>query len=412
MKKHSLLPLYFTNFLGVFDDNLLKSLISFISIYWVAEGNESLIIMMATGFMVLPFILFSPYSGFLSKTLQKQRMVVWLKVAEIFIMMIAITGFWFENIFVVLTAMFLMGLQSTFFSPSKFALVRDIGGEEKSSVGTGTVEMTTFFGVLLGTFAAGILSDLEIYRLLFIGLCFLFITLAGLWAALRIKAEEPPPLSIRIKPLNFISFIIRKYRWAKVSAPGLNMVVLGLSLFWMVASLIQMNLLIHCPITLGFTNTETGIIMALVAVSIGLGSYVSGLVSGKRVELGLVPVGGLAFIATIIIIYVLNPGGYIFVLLIMLAAFTAGFFKTPLNAWMQVHVKGRKLGDAIAYNNMINFIFILFSALMFRSVESMWGTLSVFLAVSVLSLVMILVLSLGLNGVGESLTRFTGRRPV
>lgn len=368
--------------------------------------------MMATGFMVVPFILFSPYAGFLSKTLQKQRMVVFLKVAEIFIMLLAITGFWVENIFVVLSAMFLMGLQSTFFSPSKFALVRDIGGEEKSSVGTGTVEMTTFFGVLLGTFAAGILSDLKEQRLLFMGLSFLAITLAGVWTSLRIRADEPAPLTVRIKPLNFIAFIMRKYRWSQHAAPGLNMVVLGLSLFWMVASLIQMNLLIHCPITLGFTNTETGIIMALVAVSIGLGSYVSGLVSGKRVELGLIPIGGAAFIMCMAAIYIFNPGGVLFVILIMLSAFTAGFFKTPLNAWMQVHVKGRKLGDAVAYNNMINFIFILFSALIFRLVESTTDTRTVFLTTALLSVLMIALLTFGLRGTGQSIRRLIKRESV
>jgi len=403
--KSKLLPLYLTNFLGVFDDNLLKSLISFISIYWVAEGRQSMVIMMATSFLVLPFIFLSPFAGFISKTLIKRKVVVWLKIAEVFIMLLAILGFWFENLAIVLTAMLLMGLQSTFFSPLKFALVRDIGGEEKSSIGTGTVEMTTFFGVLIGTFIAGMLSDIENSRVVWISGMFLMVTFSGLFTALKIQAIEPKPLTIRIKPLNFLAFIRRKYRWSEQNVPGLNIVVLGLSLFWMVASMIQMNLLIHCPITLGFSNTQTGIIMALVAVSIGLGSYLSGLVAGKHVAVGLIPLGGAAFIVSILAIFIFNPDGLAFILIIMFAALMAGFFKTPLNAWMQVKVKGRKLGDAVAYNNLFNFIFILFSALIFGLAEMFLNSLYVFLIVGLLSLLMIVLLSLKIQGMREDVMK-------
>jgi len=403
--KNKLLPLYLTNFLGVFDDNLLKNLISFISIYWVAKGHESIVIMLATGFMVIPFILFSPFSGFISKKLSKQKVVIFLKIVEIFIMTFALFGFWIENIYVVLSAMFLMGLHSTFFSPAKFALVRDIGGEEKSSIGTGTVEMTTFFGVLLGTFCAGFLSDIKEHRLLWFAGTFLIVTLSGFLSALRIKANEPKALTVKIMPLNFIKFIIRKYKWSDTNVPGLNNVVLGLSLFWLVASLIQMNLLIHCPITMGLSKTQTGIIMALVAISIGAGSFLSGMIAKDKVEMGLIPIGGTGFILSLFAIYIFEPTGIFFNVLIMFAALMAGFFKTPLNAWMQVHVKGRKLGDAIAYNNMINFIFILFSALIFGFAESLSNSVFVFLIITILSLFMIVLLSFNTQGVSESFKR-------
>lgn len=406
MKRESnLLPLYFTNFLGVLDDNLLKSLISLVAVYWLADGNESIVIMLAAAFMVLPFILFSPYAGFLSKTLNKRKTVVMLKTAEIAIMALACTGFWFESIYVVMAAMFLMGLQSTFFSPMKFALIRDIGGIEKSSVGTGAIEMTTFFGVLTGTFIAGVLSDLHSERFIWISLSFLMITLLGLTNALLIRAKEERPLTITIRPMNFIAYIRRKYLWSGAYAPGLNDVVIGLSMFWLVASLIQLNLFLHCPVTLGMSGTETGITLALVAVAIGLGSYLSGAAAGKNVETGFIPIGGLGFVLSLLSIYIFNPGGIGFQALIMVAAFTGGFLKTPLNAWMQVHVKGRKLGDAIAYNNLINFIFILISSGIFGLTETLFGTRTVFLVVAVLSATMILHLVLTMKDMKASMLR-------
>jgi MFS family permease len=406
MKRTSnLLPLYLTNFLGVLDDNLLKSLISLVAVYWLADGNESIVIMLAAAFMVLPFILFSPYAGFLSKTLNKRSTVILLKTAEIAIMSLACLGFWLENIYVVMGAMFLMGLQSTFFSPMKFALIRDIGGVEKSSVGTGAIEMTTFFGVLAGTFIAGVLSDLHSERFIWMSASFFIVTLLGLINALLIRAEEEKPLTIKIKPLNFVAYIRRKFLWSRAVAPGLNDVVTGLSMFWLVASLIQLNLFLHCPLTLGMSGTETGITLALVAVAIGSGSYISGAAAGKNVETGFIPIGGLGFIASLLMIYFFNPNGIFFQILIMIAAFTGGFLKTPLNAWMQVHVKGRKLGDAIAYNNLINFVFILISAVIFGLTETYFGTRAVFLIVAVLSVVMTVHLVLTLKDMKESLRR-------
>ncbi len=405
--KNKLLPLYITNFLLVFDDNLLKSLICFISIFWVSAAYKSIVMSLATGFLVLPFILFSPYSGFLSKTLNKQKFVIYLKIAEILTAMIAIVGFWVENIYIVFFAIFLMGLQGTFFSPLKFALVRDIGGEEKSSIGTGTVEMTTFYGVLIGTSVAGLLSDINVrYRIIWVGCVFMFITISGLYTAMKIKADEPKPLTIRKIPLNFITFIIRKYKWSNRSVKGLNNVVLGLSLFWLVASLIQMNLYIHCSDYLKLSPTQTVIVLALVAVSIGTGSFLSGLIAKDKVEMGLIPLGGTGFVMSILAIYFFNPTGIAFIILIMLAALTAGFFKTPLNAWMQVNVKGRRLGDAVAYNNMMNFVFILFSAAIFGLVpESPDKSRIVFMIIGIMSVFMILLLTMKTEGVAESFKR-------
>jgi len=393
LKPHlNLIPLYLTNSFVVFNDNLLKGLISLIAVYWVLAGNESIVIMAATAFMVLPFIIFAPFAGYLSKVLIKRNFVIKLKLLELTICIVAIVGFYLSNIYIVLVAMFMLGLQSNFFSPMKFALVRDIGGEENSSIGTGTLEMTTFFGVLVGTFFAGFITDINKYRLEWIAIVLLLACCIGLVTAILVKAKEPKPLKLKIIPMNFMLFLIRRIKWSRRNAPGLNTVVVGLSFFWMIGSLLQMNLFVHLPITMGLSAFKTGIILASVAVSIGLGSVVSGLIAKKRIAIELIPIGGSLFILTNLLIFILNPEETIFFILISLAAFLSGIFKTPLNAWMQVYVKGRQLGDAIAYNNLMNFIFILVSAGIFALVERFFGSIYVFLVVAVISIIMILFL--------------------
>lgn len=403
--KTNWLPLFLSNYLGVLNDNLLKNLICFISIYWVARGNESIIIMLATGFMVLPYILFSPYAGLLAKTFQKQKIVLYAKFAEIPIMLFAFSGFWIENIYIVMIGMFFMGLQSCIYSPSKYGLIRDIGGEEKISFGTGIIEMLTFIGVLTGTFLAGVISDIIHYQIWIIFVIFMIISISGYLSGLYVKANESEPLKKSNESLNPISFILKNYKWSLKNAPELNFIVLGLATFWLVGSMIQMNMLIHCPQNLGLTNTETGIVMALVAISIGLGTWISGIIAKKNVEVGIIPVGGFGLTLNILIIYFVNPETYVFTILIMLAAFSAGLLKVPLNAWMQAHIKGRKLGDAIAYNNLVDFIFILISAGLFGFLETIFGSRNVFLVIALLSIILTLFLAFKLSGVKQSFSR-------
>ena len=399
------IPLFATNFFGVLNDNLLKILICFISIYWVAEGNASIVIMLATGVMVLPYIIFSPLAGKYAKTKLKHRIIFYTKLAEIPIMLFAWTGFYFENIYIVITGMFLMGLQSTVYSPSKYGLIRDIGGMEGISFGTGAIEMLTFLGVLLGTFFAGLLSDIKTYRLIFILIVVLLVAFTGFFSATKIKADEPEPLGNNMNSVNPVKFIIRMIHWSKKEIPGLNYTVFGLSVFWLIGSLIQMNLLIHCPQTLKMSNTATGIVMALVAVAVALGSLLSGVISKKKVEVGLIPLGGFGLALSISTIFIFNPSKIWFIILMITAAFSAGFFKVPLNAWIQEKVQGRNLGDAIAYNNLINFIFILISAGIFGWVESMFNTRIVFLVIAVLSWFITVFLFFKLKGVKKSVNR-------
>ncbi len=324
-------------------------------------------------------------------------------------MLFAWSGFYFESIYIVISGMFLMGLQSTVYSPSKYGLIREIGGMEGISFGTGAIEMLTFLGVLLGTFFAGLLSDVRTYRLIVILIVIMLVALSGFFAATKVKADEPEPLGGKMDSVNPIKFIIRMIRWSDEKTKGLNLTVFGLSTFWLIGSLIQMNLLIHCPKTLKMSNTGTGIVMALVAVAVALGSILSGIFSKKKVEVGLIPFGGLGLALSITAIFIFNPAKIPFIILMVTAAFSAGFFKVPLNAWIQDKVQGRDLGDAIAYNNLINFIFILISAGIFGWIESAFNTQIVFLVISLLSWGITGYLLLKLNGVKESMIRLLGK---
>ena len=145
-------PLFSTNFAGVLNDNLLKTLIGFVCVAWLGPDSKANLVSAAAALLVLPYIFLSPWAGKLAKEHPKSKIIQWAKLAEIPIMVIAAAGFVFSSIYVVMTGMFLMGLQSCLYSPSKYGIIRDIGGKEGISFGTGAMEMITFGAVLLGTF--------------------------------------------------------------------------------------------------------------------------------------------------------------------------------------------------------------------------------------------------------------------
>lgn len=401
--KTSWLPLFITNFLGVLNDNYLKYLVFFISTTWMMKDQESIVIMLASALFVLPYIAFSPIAGKLARDHAKAKIIQRAKLYEIPIMAIASLGFILQNVTITMFAIFLMGLQSCLFSPAKYGIIRDIGGKEGIPFGTGAMEMLTFMGVLIGTYIAGVTSDISLieslspYRTLIVCAALIFFAVIGWLFSLKITPKETVPDDEDETTLNPILFLIRSYKWSK-QIKGLNIVIIGLATFWAIGSLLQMNITVHCRNVLQLSDTATSTIMALVAIGIGAGCYLTGVISNKKLKMFLVPIGGVGMLVCVSTIFIVNPSTIFFTVLIVLTAFFAGIFKIPLNSFIQDRVHGRKLGLILAYNNLMLFTFILLSAGIFGLVETMANSLMVFGAVAVITLVITVVAWLRIPG--------------
>jgi len=372
--KHPWWPLFITNFLSVFNDNLIKWLVIFVGIHWVANEDSSTVISVASAMLVIPFILFSPYAGKLSKIFKKKKIMVWGKLAETPIMLVAIAGFYFHNLYIVMTAVLLMGLQSALFSPAKYGLIRDIRGADGIPFGTGMMEMLTFVGVLLGTVLAGVLSDN--FALEWVARILLVVAFVGWITAKMIKADESPVMETKQHTLNFVSFISKQYRLSK-NFPGVNYAIFGLSMFWLIGSMIQMNISMHSPNVLHESDTITGLIMSVAAIGIATGAILTGYLSGKHVHLGYVVIGSIGLGLSLLAIVIVNPDTNMFMVMVFFTTFFAGFYKVPLNAFIQDKVKGRLLGDTLGYLNIMVFIFILMSAGIFELFNRFTGNNSI-----------------------------------
>lgn len=363
------LPLFATNFLGVFNDNFLKTLASFVVIGWLADGRAQSVVMGAiAGALVLPFILFSPLADRLTVVFSKCRVLRMAKWAEIPIVALGVVGFATHTPTLVIAAVLLMGLQSALYSPSKYALVRDIGGVSRISIGMGGMEGIAFLAMLAGTVVASWAVDHAAPAVRYVVL--LGVALVGLAASYGIRAREEPNRAVHA--INPYRYLTRAYRMAK-RYDGLNDVILTLSVFWWAAAMLQMGLLVYGKQVLGLDATHTGLTLALAAVGIVSGQVLAGYVDGRVFLLGFVPVTGFVGAALLAVAFFAPLNAVAFSVVVALLAFDFGFFKLPLDAEIQRVVKGPRLNTMLAYFNQVSFLFMLTASVVYALVSALWG---------------------------------------
>ena len=367
--KNSFIPLYVTNFFGTLNDNFLKTLAGFTVIGWIADERvKSLAMGVTAGALVLPYILCSPLADRLTAVWEKKKIVRIAKWAELPIMAVAIAGFLLQSPWLVIGSVLLMGLQSSLYSPAKYALVRDIGGEDRISTGMGGMEGVSFLGVLMGTVAGAVVADWaanggtsgplgvaghrarEILLIAFAGL--------GLLFSYTIRAKEE--LNRSLHAINPVRYMRRAYRMAG-RYERLNAVVFTLSVFWWAAAMLQMGLLVYgkSEAGLGLDATRTGMLLCGAAVGIVAGQVVAGFVDRRRFLLGATLVTGWIAAALLAVLYFAPLPPKWFGVVLAALALDLGFFKLPFDAEIQKVVKGPKLNTMLAYFNQVSFLFML-----------------------------------------------------
>ena len=357
-------PLFLSNFLGVFNDNFLKNCIIFIAVTWSKPAwlSQSQLISLVSASLIVPYLFLSPLGGHLAVIYSKKTVFRVCKLLEIPVLLLACVAFYYQWIMLAVFTVLIMGVLSCLYSPSKYSLIRDIGGAEGVSFGSGIFEMMAFLGILIGTVCASFVSDTYNQFLVFgilIGLAVL-----GYFVTRSIRATELPENTDEAGTLNPIRFLINSYRFAR-QHPNVNSAVLGASAFWLIGGMLQMNLVIHSGHFYHASNSSTGMVMATTAVGIALGTWSAGKISGKEVKKGLILIGILGMSFLFAILTFINLSFEIYVFSVFATAFLGGLFQIPCLSMLQNANLGRKLGDMIAYLNLVTFVFVLLGTLLF-----------------------------------------------
>jgi MFS family permease len=354
------------NFLGVFNDNFLKNAIIFVAIGWNLPSwlSQSQLIALVSASLVVPYLILSPLGGKLAVHYSKLKVFRVLKFIEFPIMAIACIAFLYEWVMVAMLAVLLMGIQSCLYSPAKYGLIRDIGGVEGSAFGSGMFETMAFLGILTGTVLASWLSD--VYQVWVFVAVFMLLADAGYLVSLYIKADEPLPdressLTVNLFPWRFLR---DSYQLAK-SFKQVNAAVFGVSAFWLIGALLQMNIVIHAGKFYQVSNTATGLVMAFAAIGIAMGTWLSGVLTSKVKGKSLMLWGLTGMLVNLLIIVFLQINFQLFLVLIFLTACFGGLFQVPNLTVIQQADAGRKLGQLLAYMNLVIFIFVLLASVLF-----------------------------------------------
>lgn len=364
MLRNKWTSLFVSNFLSVFNDNFLKNCIIFIAIGWSLPNwlTQSQLIALVSASLIVPYLFLSPIAGHLSIRYSKKKVFSWLKLAEIPVIIVACFSFYYQIVTVAILSVFIMGILSCLYSPSKYSLIRDIGGESGVSFGSGIFEMMAFLGILIGTTSASIVSD-NFNSWILYGVL-IGIALLGLYSTMRISVEELPEEKDKKSTLNPIQFLKESYRFAKLHS-NINHAIFGASIFWLIGGMLQMNLVIHSKHVYQTSNTTTGIIMAIAGIGVALGCWVAGKIQGKEVRIGLILIGIVGMTIMFLALALFPMGLASYTVSIFTVAFMGGIFQVPCLSMLQNSNIGRKLGDMIAYLNIVTFIFVLIGTLLF-----------------------------------------------
>ena len=376
-----------TQFLGAFNDNVFKMIVSVFAVSAAAGSNiSSRNLALAGAVFVLPFLLFAGYSGQLTDRFSKTRVLQITKSFEILTMLLAIAALLAGRIEYLLVVLFLLATQANFFSPAKYGILPEMLGEAQLTRANGLLELTTFVAIVIGTSFGTFLFQRWQDTPLRMGLALLAIAVAGSLASLGIR--KVPAAGSR-EPFNWNPFheIVEGARVLRARKP-LALSVYGISWFWFVGALFQLALLLLGAEVLHVDETRVGLLVAALAAGIGLGSVGAGALSGDYIELGLVPIGstlmGIASIA-------LGATTSYTHAIVCLVAFGAGggLFAVPLNAFLQDEAPAAEKGRILATNNFANMVGVILASgfLWVLHDEFYWNAAMIILALGVLMII-------------------------
>jgi acyl-[acyl-carrier-protein]-phospholipid O-acyltransferase / long-chain-fatty-acid--[acyl-carrier-protein] ligase len=349
-----------TQFLGALNDNIYKLLIVFLFIEREGIENSHTILATTGAVFVLPFLLFSTYSGILADRFSKRNIIVWTKVIELVTISMGVLAFVVESKWGAYFVLFMMAAQSALFGPSKYGIIPELVSSDKISQANGIMTSFTFLAIILGTFLPSFILDISGYNFLFALLFCVGISVVGLATSYCIEYTPPSGSSKRFD-IFFLSEIYEAISLAKKDN-SLLMALVGSSFFLFLGSFAQLNMIPFAVESLHLTDIQGGYLFLLTAVGIGTGSIVAGKLCGKYVELGLPPLASLGVVVSCYLLDFFSNHLMVCLPLVAFLGLFGGLYEIPLDAYMQMASPKKQRGQLIAATNFLSFFGVLLSS--------------------------------------------------
>jgi len=376
--------LLFGQFFGAANDNLLKGILSFMVIngVWAGQlgpGGQGIVGLLFT----LPFVLLSGYGGQLCDRHSKRSISILLKGLEIPFSAIAWLGFYFENLGLTLFALMLLSCQSAYFGPAKYGMIPEIVVPGRLSRANGWINMSTNIAVILATQVAGWTSDhyspinqnprlgnpIDTQDPWLPGTLMIALALVG-WISIRTLPPLPPgcrELRYQYNPLKIYVDALKS-----MNANSVLPVVLAWGYFYFLAGIALMIIPEYSEV-LSIPRGQASWILGVMAISIGLGSVITGRLARNSIGLRLIPMGAVGMSVCFALLGLISPTLTNALVLVGCTGFFAGFYIIPLQSLMQLLSPSGERGRFLGTANALSFAFLSLSGVLYWLIRPAFG---------------------------------------
>ena len=311
----------------------------------------------AAGIMIaLPFVLFAPLAGWMSDRFSKRNVILGAAIAQVGILSLICAAVFVKNMPLALVGFFLLAAQSAFFSPAKFGINKELVGSKHLGFASGVQQMTAMLAILAGQIVAGWWYDKRyealgslpsmgwqaaLFPLLLLACCSVPAVAMALTIP-KVPAQGGAKLTGKLLVSHFKDL---GELWRDV---GLRRASFGVAYFWGFAAFINLwSVKVASSLTAGGAGfgTMSSMFMAAASLGMAMGFGFASFLLRKRIELGWVPLSGIAMTVCALTLAFLPPPGWPFLIGLGLVAFFAALFLAPLNAWMQDRYPSDKRGE-------------------------------------------------------------------
>lgn len=340
-----------THYLGILHDTAFKTFFSAWVTATLAPAEAGLYVSLATGLFTAPYLLLSAWAGRLADRTDKARLINRLKIVEVGLAVSGALALALGSPWGALAVVAALGTRSAVMSPAKYSLLAERVPSDKLGGANGWLELSTFLSLVVGTALGGALASWGAGPLA--SAAFGAAAVVGWWTSrtlLTTQGPAAPPAPPQAGPAPRMP--------AKLVRAGL-----AIAFFWLLSSIIQMNIFQFGAQTLGVgTGMVTGLLTAI-GLATGAGALLAGKLSKDKVELGLVPLGAAGVALFLLDLGIFGGGSIVRAFIdLSLLSVSAGFFYIPLNAYLQQESPAAARGRFLGLANLMTFAAILGSA--------------------------------------------------
>lgn len=378
------LPMFVTQFFGALNDNVYKqSLLLVITYGWINQQSASVSTLnnLAALLFILPYFIFSATAGQIADKYERSQLVRGIKILEIVIMLIGSAGFLLGHLWLLLMALFLMGVHSTFFGPIKYAILPEILKPNELMSGNALFQSGTSMAILIGMILGGAVISASDGNLVWISLTVVTIAVLGYISSRFVLKQNVTSPDIKID-WNFFRTSFQTLKYAK-SLPIIFLILLGNSWYWFYGATYLTQIPQLTQQNLHASENVVSLLLTFFSVGIGVGSLLCRRIGGTEVNLKMVPIGAIgltvfAFYLAASLAFVPERSGdllglkevftqgwsyYHVMLAVTLLGISGGFYIVPLYAMMQAFSPRSHRARVVAANNILNAVFMVSSAI-------------------------------------------------